>query len=117
MTFLSTLKKSASTAGDILTSKGDILTRTASALARLGVGSNDQVIIADSSETSGLKWGATAGLGANTFTADQIIGNVNADPELSLRRDSTTPAGNDLVGSILFQFPYFFIYIDSFISF
>ena len=73
MTFLSTLKKSASTAGDILTSKGDILTRTASALARLGVGSNDQVIIADSSEDSGLKWGDTAGLGANVFTGSQTI--------------------------------------------
>ncbi len=44
MTFLSTLKKQASTAGDVLNSKGDILTRTASVLARLAVGSNGKVL-------------------------------------------------------------------------
>lgn len=54
--FLSTLKKSASTAGDILNSKGDILTRTASALARLAVGSDGKVLTAKSSESTGLSW-------------------------------------------------------------
>ena len=42
----------------VVTTKGDIVTATASATpARLGVGSNDQVLIADSTTATGLKWG------------------------------------------------------------
>lgn len=45
-----------------VTTKGDILAATASAtIARLGVGSNGQVLTADSAEASGLKWAAVAG--------------------------------------------------------
>ena len=62
MTFLSTLKKSAQVAGDILTAKGDILTRSASALSRLAVGSNDQILTADSGEATGLKWATASGI-------------------------------------------------------
>lgn len=40
----------------IATTKGDILVRTAAALTRLGVGSNNQVLTADSAEASGIKW-------------------------------------------------------------
>jgi hypothetical protein len=54
--FLSTLKKAATVAGDVLTSKGDILTRTSSALARLAVGSDGKVLTAKSSESTGLSW-------------------------------------------------------------
>ena len=54
--FLSTLKKAAEVAGDVLSSKGDILTRTSSALARLGVGGNGTVLTAASGETTGLIW-------------------------------------------------------------
>ena len=56
MTFLSTLKKAAEVAGDVLTTKGDILSRSSSALARLGVGSNGKVLTAASGETTGLEW-------------------------------------------------------------
>ena len=59
--FLSTLKKAAEVAGDVLTTKGDILSRSASALGRLGIGSNGQVLQADSSETLGIKWATPSG--------------------------------------------------------
>jgi hypothetical protein len=39
-----------------LTTKGDLLGRSSSAAARLGVGTNGQVLTADSAETTGLKW-------------------------------------------------------------
>ncbi len=39
-----------------LTTKGDILTRDATNNIRLGVGTNGQVLSADSTQTSGLKW-------------------------------------------------------------
>lgn len=41
-----------------LTSKGDLLTRSASADVRLGVGANTHVLVADSAEASGMKWAA-----------------------------------------------------------
>ena len=54
--FLSTLKKAATVAGDVLTTKGDILSRTSSALARLAVGSDGKVLTCKSSESTGLSW-------------------------------------------------------------
>tara|TARA_R100001143_G_C3318651_1_gene113645 strand:+ start:65 stop:778 length:714 start_codon:yes stop_codon:yes gene_type:complete len=68
--FLSTLKKAASTAGDVLSAKGDILTRTSSALARLGVGSNGQVLTAASGEATGLEWTTPADENPNTTKGD-----------------------------------------------
>ena len=67
--FLSTLKKAATVAGDVLTTKGDILSRSASALGRLGIGSNGQVLQADSTQTLGIKWATpTAGVTASSTT-------------------------------------------------
>lgn len=43
---------------NVLTTKGDLLTRTASADSRLGVGSNNQFLVADSAEATGMKWSA-----------------------------------------------------------
>jgi hypothetical protein len=43
----------------LVTAKGDLVTATASATpARLGVGTNGQILIADSTTATGLKWGA-----------------------------------------------------------
>jgi hypothetical protein len=48
-----------------LTTKGDLLGRSSSAAARLGVGANGTVLTADSAETTGLKWAAPAASGAS----------------------------------------------------
>lgn len=44
-----------------LTTKGDLLTRTSSAEARLPVGTDGHVLTADSTQTNGIKWAAAAG--------------------------------------------------------
>jgi hypothetical protein len=56
LTFLSTLKKAAEVAGDVLSAKGDLLSRTSSALARLAVGSDGKVLTAKASTSTGLSW-------------------------------------------------------------
>lgn len=76
-----------------LTIKGDVYTRSASADARLGVGVDGQVLTADSTQTTGLKWAAGGGGGsspvirntaiqassAGSFTVTWPIGTVAGD--------------------------------------
>lgn len=45
------------------TTKGDLLVRGASALGRVAIGTNDQVLTADSAEASGVKWADASGGG------------------------------------------------------
>jgi hypothetical protein len=56
----------ASTAGSVLTTKGDLLTYYSSALQRLGVGTDGHVLTADSAQAAGIKWAAAAGGGGAT---------------------------------------------------
>tara|TARA_R110000824_G_scaffold170858_1_gene348317 strand:+ start:498 stop:1202 length:705 start_codon:yes stop_codon:yes gene_type:complete len=58
--FLSTLKKASATAADVLSTKGDILSRTTSALGRLPVSTNNFSLLCDSAQALGIKWGASA---------------------------------------------------------
>jgi hypothetical protein len=62
-----------------LTTKGDLISRDASAIARLGVGSNGQILSADSTETTGLKWinNDTSKLGL--VTIENYSGDLNND--------------------------------------
>jgi len=50
---------------NLLTGKGDLLAATASdAIARVGVGADGQVLVADSTQTPGVKWGDGNSAGA-----------------------------------------------------
>lgn len=58
-----------------LTTKGDLLTYS-TANARLGVGSNGLTLLADSGQTTGLRWGRVAQIGCSLYkTADQSCGD------------------------------------------
>ena len=63
-----------------LTTKGDLLTRSSTAVTRLGVGTNNYVLTADSAEATGLKWAAVSGPSFKgvlvTNTTGQSINNA-----------------------------------------
>lgn len=105
-----------------LTTKGDILTRSSSAMTRLGVGSNHRVLTADSSAAEGFKWSESPQVAANTagrpsspyegqmiYQADtnQVLAwdgsawiavfDTDAPPALSLVKSQTVGSG---VGSV-----------------
>ena len=64
-----------------LTTKGDLLVTTGSALNRLAVGTNDYALLADSAATNGVKWGQvpSAGLASDSVTTAKILNaNVTA---------------------------------------
>jgi hypothetical protein len=54
------------------TTKGDLLLHTGSAHARLAVGTNDYALVADSGETTGVKWAA---VGDVTLTGTETLTN------------------------------------------
>jgi hypothetical protein len=61
----------------VLTNKGDLLVRGATDIARLGVGTNGQTIIADSTQALGIKWAAAAsgqGLSTNWVNGSPVVG-------------------------------------------
>jgi len=61
---------------DIFTTKGDIAAATGSnAAARVGVGANDSIIVADSSQSSGLAW--------QIQPACHVYNDANIDPATS----------------------------------
>ena len=75
-----------------LTTKGDLLVTSGSALNRLAVGTNYQVLGADSTATNGVAWGqvAAAGLATDAVTTVKILdANVTA---AKLASDSVTQA-------------------------
>jgi len=60
----------------LLTTKGDLIAATgASTPARLGVGTNDQVLIADSTTATGLKWGTPASGGMTLLSTTSLSGS------------------------------------------
>tara|TARA_R110000823_G_scaffold307969_1_gene431384 strand:+ start:622 stop:1317 length:696 start_codon:yes stop_codon:yes gene_type:complete len=78
MTFLSTFKKAVATAGDVLTTKGDILSRSSSALGRLGVGSNGKVLTATSGDALGISW-ETVTVADNSITLAKMASGTDGN--------------------------------------
>lgn len=71
-----------------LTTKGDIYAASsASTPARLGVGNNGEVLTADSSTATGLKWAAAAGGGASLWTT--ITGTRASNTTITVATDLT----------------------------
>jgi|TARA_R100001530_G_C4321443_1_gene155971 hypothetical protein len=74
------------------TTKGDILVDDGNNLIRLGVGSDDEVLTADSGEDSGIKWAAGGGGGSSPWTTDSNVVNLNTDTD-SVTIGSATAGG------------------------
>ena len=65
-----------------VTTKGDLIVRNATTLARLGVGADGTVLIADSAASTGVSWGATASFSNRLingqFQIDQRVNSATA---------------------------------------
>ncbi|WP_413294553.1 tail fiber domain-containing protein [Bdellovibrio sp. HCB185ZH] len=77
-----------------VTTKGDIIVRDGTNNIRLGVGSNGQMLTADSSQASGLKW--------STPTVGTVT-SVTATAPLSVATGTTTPAVSISNGTVTGQ--------------
>ena len=83
--------------GSALVVKGDLLVRDVTTTTRLGVGNDDEVIIADSAESLGMKWGATpAGTSANP-TGTVGLSVVNGVETTYMRSDAAPPLSQAIV--------------------
>ena len=89
----------------LVTAKGDLVTATASATpARLGVGTNGQILIADSTTATGLKWGAdVAGKVVQVVrgsTSTLVVASISTDTPVSTTLSATitpTSASNNIL--------------------
>jgi microcystin-dependent protein len=74
-------------ANTLLTTKGDIIAASAASTpARLGVGTNGQLLVADSTATNGVAWGqvAAAGLATGAVTSAKILDATIVQGDLAL---------------------------------
>ncbi len=124
----------------LLTAKGDLISATAaSTVARLAVGSNDQILVADSTASTGLKWAtpaaAASGLtlinsttfsGATSVAIDSVftstysnyfiqtnftsVGSTNQTLGLRLRAGGTDYSGGDYINQGMRAYPSAVVY-------
>lgn len=85
---------------DPTTTKGDLLVRGASSVGRLGVGSDGQVLTADSSQSAGVKWAAAAGGGGGLLS---LWGAKISDPLTSTSTLSLVSGTWAVTGGVLQQ--------------
>lgn len=85
----------------LVDAKGDLLAGTAdNAVGRLAVGSNGQVLTADSAQTSGVKWAASAGLPTGGTQGQALVKQSDTDGDATWK---TPPwGGGDYFGSGLY---------------
>lgn len=83
-----------------ITTKGDLLTRTSSALTRLAVGANGNVLTADSSQLGGLSWtapltsvGLSEGTGIITCAGSPLTSNGTINLNFNSQSANTFFAG------------------------
>ena len=86
----------------LFTTKGDLIAASGANLpARLAVGSNGQVLTADSTQALGVKWGTAGGAGVNSVTAASgdttiTVGGTGTDP--TVKANVGTAAGTVAAG-------------------
>lgn len=83
---------------DLLTTKGDLFVRDGTDLVRVGVGSDDQVLTADSAQASGLKWAAASGGGA---VSGELLAKTVYDPGTDQVYTTTSTSFADVDGTNL----------------
>ena len=87
-------------ADSVLTTKADLATYSTTRI-RLGVGSNDTVLTADSSEATGLKWAAVSGSWVGTATS--ILAMSKYQINYGDEESSTISSGSVALDGMLFQ--------------
>lgn len=83
MPSLKDIYKQPSEVATILTTKGDLLVRNSSTVARLPVGSTGTMLVADNTADSGLKW-QTIELGYSVLNSDFTVPPVGSDVTISV---------------------------------
>ena len=88
-----------------LTTKGDLLVTSGSALNRLAVGTNDQVLVADSAATNGVKWGTVSatGLASDAVTTAKILDANVTEAKLASGAVTAAKIGTDAVTTVKIQ--------------
>lgn len=81
-----------------LTTKGDIQTHDGTILSRLGVGTNNQVLTADSTQALGIKWADATGGSAPGGSGSELQARLNATTLQALTGSSISGANLTLGG-------------------
>jgi len=88
-----------------LTTKGDLLATDGSALNRLAVGTNDQVLVADSAQTNGVKWSqvGASNLASDAVTTAKILDANVTEAKLASSSVTAAKIGADAVTTVKIQ--------------